>query len=33
VKAIAARHGATMRLDRSQRLGGLKAELRFPAAA
>jgi two-component system, OmpR family, sensor kinase len=33
VKTIAARHGATVRLDRSQRLGGLKAELRFPAGA
>jgi two-component system OmpR family sensor kinase len=30
VKAIAERHGASLRLDRSQRLGGLKAEIRFP---
>lgn len=33
VKAIATRHGASVRLDRSPRLGGLKAELLFPAAA
>jgi two-component system OmpR family sensor kinase len=33
VKAIAQRHGATIRLDRSQRLGGLLAEVTFPAAA
>jgi two-component system OmpR family sensor kinase len=33
VKAIAQRHGATVRLDRSQRLGGLLAEVAFPAAA
>ena len=31
VKAIAAHHGASVRLDRSQRLGGLKVEVRFPA--
>ena len=29
VKAIAARHGAQVRLARSQRLGGLKVEVRF----
>lgn len=34
VQAIAQRHGARVRLGRSQRLGGLRAELRFaPAAA
>jgi two-component system OmpR family sensor kinase len=32
VRAIAARHGAAVRLDRSARLGGLKAELVFPTA-
>lgn len=32
VKVIADRHGATLALDRSERLGGLKVELRFPAA-
>ncbi|NMM10117.1 MAG: two-component sensor histidine kinase [Polaromonas sp.] len=31
VKVIAQRHGATIALDRSTRLGGLKVELRFPA--
>ncbi len=31
VKAIAQRHGASVRLDRSQRLGGLLIEVRFPA--
>jgi two-component system OmpR family sensor kinase len=30
VKAIAERHGATVRLDRSQGLGGLLIEVRFP---
>jgi two-component system, OmpR family, sensor kinase len=30
VKTIAERHGAAVKLDRSQRLGGLKVELRFP---
>ena len=33
VKAIAQRHGATVRLDRSERLGGLLAEITFPAEA
>jgi two-component system, OmpR family, sensor kinase len=33
VKAIAVRHGATVQLDRSARLGGLKVELLFPTAA
>jgi two-component system OmpR family sensor kinase len=33
VKAIAQRHGATVRLDRSQRLGGLRIEVRFPPMA
>jgi len=33
VKAIADRHGATLALGRSERLGGLKVELRFLAAA
>jgi two-component system, OmpR family, sensor kinase len=32
VKTIATRHGATVQLDRSQRLGGLKVELVFPPA-
>ena len=32
VKAIADRHGAALALDRSARLGGLKVEVRFPAA-
>jgi len=31
VQAIARRHGATVRLDRSARLGGLLVEVRFPA--
>ncbi len=30
VKTIAQRHGASVRLDRSQRLGGLRVEVRFP---
>jgi two-component system OmpR family sensor kinase len=30
VRTIAARHGAKVRLDRSARLGGLLAEVRFP---
>ena len=30
VKVIAERHGATLSLDRSTRLGGLKVEVRFP---
>lgn len=29
VKAIAERHGATLTLGRSERLGGLKVEVRF----
>ena len=33
VKAIADRHGATLELGRSERLGGLKVEVRFPPAA
>jgi two-component system OmpR family sensor kinase len=33
VKVIAQRHGATLALDRSDRLGGLKVELRFPPPA
>lgn len=33
VKAIAARHGATVRLERSPGLGGLRVEVRFPPAA
>jgi two-component system, OmpR family, sensor kinase len=33
VKTIASRHGASVRLDRSERLGGLKVEVRFPAAS
>ncbi|OOG50807.1 ATP-binding protein [Polaromonas sp. C04] len=32
VKTIADRHGATIRLDRSERLGGLLVEVRFPLA-
>ncbi len=31
VKAIAERHGATLALDSSTRLGGLKVDVRFPA--
>ena len=31
VKTIADRHGATLRLDRSDRRGGLRVELRMPA--
>ena len=31
VKAIADQHGATLALDRSERLGGLRVEVRFPA--
>jgi two-component system, OmpR family, sensor kinase len=31
VKAIAGRHGASVLLDRSAKLGGLKAEVRYPA--
>jgi len=36
VRTIATRHGAQVRLDRSERLGGLKAEVQFqppPAAS
>lgn len=33
VKAIAARHGASVRLDRSQRLGGLRVDVQFPPPA
>jgi two-component system OmpR family sensor kinase len=33
VKAIAERHGAALQLGASERLGGLKVEVRFPAAA
>jgi two-component system OmpR family sensor kinase len=33
VKTIAQRHGAVVGLDRSQRLGGLRVEVRFPAQA
>ena len=33
VKVIAERHGATLALDSSARLGGLKVEVRFPLAA
>jgi two-component system, OmpR family, sensor kinase len=33
VRAVAARHGAQVQLDRSQRLGGLKVEVRFAASA
>ena len=33
VKVIAERHGATLVLDSSARLGGLKVEVRFPLAA
>ena len=32
VKVIADRHGATLALDRSERLGGLKVEVHFPSA-
>jgi two-component system OmpR family sensor kinase len=32
VKAIAARHGAELRLGGSERLGGLKVDVRFPVA-
>jgi two-component system OmpR family sensor kinase len=32
IKAIAERHGATLRLDRSERLGGLAATVSFPMA-
>lgn len=32
VQAIARRHGAQVRLGRSERLGGLRAEVRFPPA-
>ena len=32
VKAIATRHGATLRLGRSERLGGLRVDVQFPAA-
>ena len=32
VKAIAGRHGATLELVRSERLGGLRVEVRFPVA-
>jgi two-component system OmpR family sensor kinase len=32
VQAIAGRHGATLELGRSERLGGLKVDVRFPAA-
>jgi two-component system OmpR family sensor kinase len=31
VRTIAARHGATVALDRSARLGGLRVRVRFPA--
>ncbi len=31
VRAVARRHGAQVKLDRSERLGGLKAEVFFPA--
>jgi two-component system OmpR family sensor kinase len=31
VAAVARRHGAQLRLDRSRRLGGLRVEVRFPA--
>jgi two-component system OmpR family sensor kinase len=33
VKAIAARHGAELLLGRSERLGGLKVDVQFPAAS
>ena len=33
VKAIADRHGATLALGASERLGGLKVEVRFAPAA
>ena len=32
VKSIARMHGATLQLDRSEQLGGLRVELKFPAA-
>jgi two-component system OmpR family sensor kinase len=32
IKAIAERHGATLKLDKSERLGGLAATVRFPLA-
>ena len=32
VQTIAQRHGATVKLDRSERLGGLRAEVRLPGA-
>jgi two-component system OmpR family sensor kinase len=32
IKAIAERHGATLVLDKSERLGGLRATVRFPVA-
>jgi two-component system OmpR family sensor kinase len=32
IKAIAERHGATLALDTSQRLGGLAATVKFPFA-
>ena len=32
IKAIAERHGATLALGQSERLGGLKVEITFPAA-
>ena len=33
VQAIAVRHGATLQLGQSQRLGGLQVDVRFPAGA
>ncbi|MES2283813.1 MAG: ATP-binding protein [Pseudomonadota bacterium] len=33
VQAIAAQHGATLQLGRSERLGGLQVDVRFPAGA
>jgi two-component system OmpR family sensor kinase len=32
IKAIAERHGATLKLDKSERLGGLAATVSFPVA-
>ena len=32
VRAIAQQHGATVTLGRSERLGGLRVEVRFPGA-
>jgi two-component system OmpR family sensor kinase len=32
IKSIAERHGATLALDTSQRLGGLAATVKFPSA-